>query len=362
VKRWSRDGADEYAHYYLAEEDVVLAMDRPWIESGLKWARIRADELPLLLVQRVARMRGRNDLDTRFLRYLIGSPAFTDYVRSITTGANVPHISGPDIKKYRFALPPKAVQRRIAHILSAYDDLTENNSKRIKILEEMARSLYREWFIEFRFPGYETAKFVETKAGRLPNGWAVETIGASASLINRGVSPKYEDDGPELVVNQKCIRDQRLSLEPARRHNTKVPAEKYVRTYDVLINSTGVGTLGRVTQVMRELEVCTVDTHVTIVRPGSRVRPHFWGQALLAKEAHFEALGTGATGQTELGRSRIAETALVVPSGELQDRFDQAVAAVRSDASVLLAKQGVLQATRDLLLPRLISGEIELPA
>lgn len=148
AKRWSKEELKYYGQFLLQPGDVILAMDRPWIEAGLKWAYIGETDEKFLLVQRVARMRGTNGLLTDFLRYLIGSPAFTDHVLSITTGVNVPHISARDIKSFRFELPTIDIQRRIADILIAYDDLIEVNIRRIAILNEMARRIFDAWMQE----------------------------------------------------------------------------------------------------------------------------------------------------------------------------------------------------------------------
>lgn len=127
VKRWPADATGGLEHYGLQIEDVVVAMDRPWIEAGLKHASIREPDLPALLVQRVARLRGRHDLSTRFLACIVGSRAFTDYVLSVQTGTTVPHISGPQLREFRFRLPPVPDQLAIATILSALDDKSELN-------------------------------------------------------------------------------------------------------------------------------------------------------------------------------------------------------------------------------------------
>ncbi|MBK7706843.1 MAG: restriction endonuclease subunit S [Acidobacteria bacterium] len=113
---------DEYKLYELREGDVVLAMDRPWIEAGLKYASNSGIDLPCLLVQRTARLGGGPKLDNRFLRYLIGSREFTQHIHAITTGTAVPHISGKQIKDFKFTLPPLAVQKSIASVLGALDD------------------------------------------------------------------------------------------------------------------------------------------------------------------------------------------------------------------------------------------------
>lgn len=149
-KRWPADDWDKMVKYQLRPGDVVVAMDRPWIPAGLKWAFIRDGDPRALLVQRVARLRASNGkLDQDFLRFVIGSQSFENYVRPITTGVNVPHISGRQILDFEFKLPSLSVQKRVSAILSAYDDLIENNKRRIRILEEMARALYREWFVEY---------------------------------------------------------------------------------------------------------------------------------------------------------------------------------------------------------------------
>lgn len=275
-------------------------------------------------------------------------------------GAAIQNINTMIMKETEIFLPSLQTQRRIASILSAYDDLIENNTRRIAILEEMARRIYEEWFVRFRFPGHEQVKMVESELGLIPEGWKVTNLDAVSEYINRGLTPKYDDLADGVVINQKCIRGQKLSYELVRRQSKPVPADKRVRYGDVLVNSTGVGTLGRVAQVLAERPNCTVDTHVTIVRPGKQVTTHFYGLALLAREEYFEQQGVGATGQTELGRGRIAETTFLLPPLVVQEQFDELVAPMRQMTVTLTSKNANLRATRDLLLPKLISGEIGL--
>jgi type I restriction enzyme, S subunit len=141
-------------------------------------------------------------------------------------------------------------------------------------------------------------------------------------LINRGNSPVYVEEGGLLVVNQRCIRDQHLSLAEARRTDTAkkaVSPDRILRPYDILVNSTGVGTLGRVAQVVDMAVQATVDSHVTIVRPDpSRISPRFLGFALRNSEAAIESLAEGSTGQTELARSRLSGLQLSIPPREHQ--------------------------------------------
>lgn len=143
-------------------------------------------------------------------------------------------------------------------------------------------------------------------------GWQAKKLGEVCALLNRGVSPAYVDEGGIAVLNQKCIRGHGVNFEPARRHDViakKVAPEKLVRAGDVLVNSTGTGTLGRVAQLRSDpTEPTTVDTHVTIVRPqvGMFFEP-FFGYMMRDIEDAIKESGEGTSGQTELSRTTLAE-------------------------------------------------------
>jgi len=142
--------------------------------------------------------------------------------------------------------------------------------------------------------------------------------------ISRGISPKYDEVGYR-VINQKCIRGNVLSLVPIRyssKEKTRLSPEKTVKKFDVLVNSTGVGTLGRVAQVKSELIDTTVDSHVTIVRPDLEiVDGYYFGYAMVYRESRIESLGIGATGQTELSRNDLGEIDIPIYSMPIQHRI-----------------------------------------
>ena len=150
VKKWPANDTEEYARYQLEEGDVVLAMDRPWVKAGLKHATISADDLPCLLVQRSARLRGGANLDNRFLKLLIGNSAFTSHILGVQTGIGVPHISGQQIKDFEFARPPLANQRRIADNLESLREETHHLARlyeqKLAALEALKKSLLHQAF------------------------------------------------------------------------------------------------------------------------------------------------------------------------------------------------------------------------
>ena len=143
-------------------------------------------------------------------------------------------------------------------------------------------------------------------------GWQTRKLGEVCSFLNRGISPKYLEEGGMCVLNQKCIRDHTINFELARRHDSsakRVSAERLVQLGDVLINSTGTGTLGRVAQLREApIEPTTVDSHVTIARPlRGRFFSDFFGYMLIFIEEAIKKAGEGCGGQTELARSVLAE-------------------------------------------------------
>jgi type I restriction enzyme S subunit len=143
-------------------------------------------------------------------------------------------------------------------------------------------------------------------------------LGSLCVLLNRGVAPAYSDEGDVVVLNQRCIREGRIDWSPARRTDTSeksIPREKIIQSFDILVNSTGVGTLGRVAQVGEIDKEATVDSHVTIVRPDAKlVEPHYLGLVLRNRQVEIEALAEGSTGQTELSRSSLGALEVSLPS------------------------------------------------
>ena len=246
-------------------------------------------------------------------------------------------------------------QERIAGILDGYDSLIENNQRRITLLDESARLLFREWFVNLRFPGFESAPLTLG----IPEGWSKTAIAEQTTFLNRGITPAYNESAPGLVINQKCIREGRLSMLPARRQSKEVKPERLIQKGDVLINSTGAGTLGRVAQVRSPVENCTVDTHVTIARPIGKEWATYFGQALLSLEPTFSAMGKGATNQLELNRADIGAIEIWRPPEAVALDFHELVWPMLEHAENLLSANQKLVEARDALLPKLMSGEIQ---
>lgn len=356
AKFWNREDIDDYRDYLLHPGDIVVAMDRPWVNAGLKWAFIKPHDPKCLLVQRVARLRAKKGLSQGFLRYLVSSEYFASYIEPIVTGVNIPHISGKQIGDFRIPLPGIEVQEKIAALLATYDDLIENNKRRIALLENMAQEIYREWFVRFRFPGWQGAEFEKGT----PKSWTDNTLGNLCSVIKRGISPTYsEEEQCDLVLNQKCIRAGKINLSLARQHKTEIQDEKNIQYADALVNSTGVGTLGRVSIVEFSPKRLTVDSHITICRADPKKINIIYLAATIAQlQSHFELLASGSTGQVELNRSLISSIKVLIPNAWITERFAKFIEPIWQQKHMLLQQIEALESTKTQLLPRLISGKL----
>ncbi|OYD96889.1 hypothetical protein CDG76_09050 [Nostoc sp. 'Peltigera membranacea cyanobiont' 210A] len=295
-----------------------------------------------------------NQAFPRFFAYLFRSDLIRKTLSAYGGGTNIANLNQKILSRLQVPLPPVATQQRIADILSTYDRFIDNNNRRIALLEESIHQLYKEWFVRSRFPGYESMKVVDG----IPEGWKVSSIGNLSEVITRGITPKYDSESKNIVLNQKCIRNYQINFEFARQHHSQVSEHKKIRFGDVLINSTGIGTLGRVAQVLANCEDLTVDTHITIVRPKVELEKHFFGVALENLQDYFDTLGEGATGQTELKRQLLSVVPILLPNENLRKYFDEKASVARLLVPKLLEQNQKLKEARDLLLPRLMNGSI----
>ena len=274
-------------------------------------------------------------------------------ILSFANQTGVPALSQPlkNFRKIRIQLPSYTEQRRIASVIEAINDKIECNQKVNDNLQQQAAAIFRSWFVD-------CAPF----GGKAPNEWKNVTLEDITALISRGITPKYADDTDQIVINQKCIRNHTIDLSLARTHTPKVINEKWLRFGDLLINSTGDGTLGRAAQVWFQPKNLTVDSHVTIARPAKENLIFYIGLWGILHEKEIESLHTGSTGQTELPRDRVKAMELRLPDNDTLDRFN---ALITPMAAAIVANQeenNRLAALRDAILPKLMSGEIDVSA
>lgn len=270
-------------------------------------------------------------------------------------GSTVAHLRVPECENIEIKVPDLDVQHRIADILSAYDDLIENNQKQIKLLEEAAQRLYKEWFVDLRFPGHENTKIVDG----VPEGWSKSTVSEASAILRRGISPKYNEKARGIVINQKCIRQTIVSYDEARTQEKKYPAELEMMESDIVICSTGAGTLGRVGQIFEAKGNATLDSHVTLIRANERVGQQYLFWSLKMQQDYLMSAGKGSTNQLELSRETIGNCEIIVPERKMAGQAEKNFAAIHDKMKECSMQIARLREARDLLLPKLMSGEVE---
>lgn len=326
-------------------------------DSVARVCMVPMNVLPARVNQHVAIIRTTKDLLPQYLLYYLASPYMQAYMLNLAVGKGASRnaLTKGMIEDFPLPLPSVEAQQRIVEILSPYSDLIENNQKQIKLLEEAAQRLYKEWFVDLRFPGYETTPIVEG----VPKGWCVSSVGDCSCILRRGISPKYNEEGPSIVINQKCIRQSVVDLNEARRQEKSFDPEMNLNDSDTVICSTGAGTLGRVGQVFGQQTNTTFDSHVTLVRASNIVGKQYLYQFLKSKQQYLQGMGKGSTNQLELNRATIQELVLLIPRVKTQNAFECQAQPIHDQITVLTKQIVLLQEARDKLLTKLMSGELE---
>jgi type I restriction enzyme S subunit len=356
--------------------DLVITREAPMGEVCLI-----PDNLRCCLGQRMVMLRpDQNQCHGQYLLYALQSKRVQDQIQSHEgTGSTVSNLRIPVLKQLLIPSPGIDTQKAIAHILGNLDDKIELNRKTNETLEAMAKALFKSWFVDFdpvraKAEGRPTGlpdeisdlfpdSFEDSELGEIPRGWVCSPLADHSIYLSRGISPAYCEEGGVLVLNQKCIRDSRVSFEKARRHDTKKKQiiGREVRRFDALVNSTGVGTLGRVAMMPICQEALVVDSHVTVVRGGNDQESFFISSTLLNRQTEIEALGEGSTGQTELSRTVLGALPVIFPSSHLISAYFDSAYAIQDKIEKNDQGSVVFVSIRDALLPKLISGEIRIP-
>lgn len=298
-----------------------------------------------------------------YLYYLISSKY--DSLRRMSDGNAIRgSLTCKVFKKLKITIPDSLEkQQKIAKILSNYDNLIENNIKRIELLEKTAKLIYEEWFVKFRFPGHKDVKMVECELGEIPEEWEVKEIDSFCEFVSRGVTPKYEEGSKKYIINQKVNKGSQLELQYLKELSSelKVPEEKMLLDGDVLINSLGEGTIGRVHLYNSGDNKYAFDQHISVCRSLDKKKSLvlFYYLSSDSGQKWIDSVKTGGTNMTMLNISILRKCKAIIPKDSLLKEFYNEIINLLNLKSKLENKNIVLQKTRDLLLPKLINGQVD---
>lgn len=390
--------------------DIVFTREAPMGEVCLI-----PEGIECCLGQRQVLLRANSKVDPYYLFWALQSPYVQHQISwNEGTGTTVSNVRIPVLKDLK--IPRLGVAESwIAKTMTSLALKSQINKKINQTLEQMAQALFKSWFVDFEpvkakiaaleaggsqedatlaamtaisgkdadalvvFEREHPEQYAELKAtaelfpsamqdselGEIPEGWEVSDIKSSVSELRRGISPKYTDDADGImVINQKCIRNHTINFSLSRRHDgkTRSISGRELQVGDVLVNSTGVGTLGRLAPIRYKSEILIADSHVTVVRADTKkITKSFLSELLTKHEKHIESSGSGSTGQTELRRETLEEIKFPCPPVILGRLFDKIINNFNNKISIMEEQMIALSNLRDTLLPKLLSGEITLP-
>ena len=366
-----KDGfIQEGNHEFIAEENY-----KSWMRRGLpkQWDILITTEAPLgevaqlrtpekvALAQRVILLRGKSDLiDQGYYFQTFKSDFVQAELKSRGTGTTVLGIKQSELLKVRIPYYPLPNQQKIANILSTYDDLLENNNRRIRILEEMAQGIYRDWFVNFRFPGHEDVMMVESNLGLVPEGWHINKMSKIAILIKDSINPqKYPS---EVFLHYSIPNFDQFHL-PVETQGIEIKSNKFVVRNGCILVSKLNPRIPRLWILHSQENIrCICSTEFLPLFPKSNELFEFIFFTCTSSE--FKDKFSSLVGGTSTSHQRVKSEDLLdmnicIPTSEIIKDFSKNIAPFLTTIEKIKIINQNLRHTRDLLLPKLISGVID---
>lgn len=340
--------------FVLRTDDLLVVMTDLTQEANILGAPAFVPSgLACLHNQRLGKITNvaEDRVDHRFLYFLFNSREYREHVKSTATGSTVRHTSPSRIYQHKVILPPLDEQRRIASILGAYDDLIEVNRRRVGLLEGMARGLFEEWFVRFRFPGHEAVPMVDTPDGPLPEGWKFIPLTEAAE-----VAYGYPFKSKLFSTEQVGSRVVRIRDVPNGRTSTWT-TEPFDARYGIVDGDILVGMDGIFHTAYWIGGDAALNQRVARIRP-SDGRSRGWAfWSVLPHIKYYEATISGTT-VAHLGAKHLNQIKLRVASDAIQSMADRFFSTIDLELVTIRVANERLATSRDLLLPRLISGQL----
>lgn len=304
------------------------------------------------------RTKDKRILSQKYLGYLCKCADFQHYIQSRGRGAaNQMRIAISSIKEYSFTLPDFENQQYIADILSAYDDLIENNQKQIKLLEEAAQRLYKEWFVDLRFPGHENTKIVDG----VPEGWNECTVESFGTVITGKTPPtsnkEYYTNGKVPFVTIPDMHNVVYPLKTEKRltiEGAQTQKNKYIPPNSVMISC--IGTVGLVSIAT---EVCQTNQQINSIILNNEDDLYFFYESMLRMKDLLDGLGSNGATMTNVNKSKLEKLIIISPSKDIVKQYNDVCKPLFESALNLSRKNVYLKNMREALLPKLMSGEVE---
>ncbi len=350
--------------YILNKGDLIVAMTEQG--AGLLGSSALIPEGDLYLHNQRIGLIDKVDpllLDKSFLYFLFNTHSVRGQISGSASGTKVRHTAPERIYQVRVSVPEVKAQRKIADVLSTYDDLIENNRRRMALLEDAARQVYQEWFVRLRFPGYEHTRIVDG----VPEGWGKKALGSITTKIGSGFTPRggdasYSTEGTPLIRSLNVYNDlfEDKGLAYISEDQASALANVTIQSHDILLNITGAS-VTRCCMAPERYLPARVNQHVMIIRCDPFIaNPFFVHAAINSDERKRQLLSYAQKGSTReaLTKEIVANFEIDLPTVELMGLFGEIAETAFLQRENLALQNQKLRTARDLLLPKLMSGEI----
>jgi len=317
---------------------------------------------PMTLGPNSVLLRPKED-NNSYIYYFLSSKIGKSYLKSIIGGSAQPKFNKTDLRNLSIPLPPLPTQQKIASILSSYDNLIENNTRRIQILEEMAQRIYKEWFVDFKYPGHENDQMVDSELGMIPEGWLCNFYDVVDFKEGPGLRNwQYRDEGIPFLNIRTLIKND-IDLTKVQYLDPQEVEKKYqhflLEENDHVVSSSG--TLGRIATIRKDHLPLMLNTSIIRMRPkannmGIWQLKHFMMSKYFQHQINAFAIGSA---QPNYGPSHLKQMSIIAPTKEISDKYENKVSSFEKLINLLVKKNNIFTKTRDYLLPKLISGKID---
>ncbi len=344
--------------YVLSKDDLIVVMTEQ--AEGLHGSSAVVPESNRYLHnQRLGLVKPQDgsEIDLRYFYYLFNSSSVRKQIRATASGVKVRHTSPSRIYEVKVKIPQFSVQQHIASILSTYDDLIENNTRRIKILEEMAKLIYHEWFVEFKAPGAKLRKATAeekkvTGKDQFPDGWEVKNLFEVSEVIyGFPLNSKYFTNDP---IGKPVIRIRNLKTYVSDTFTSETLSEKYlIKNGDLL-----AGMDGDFHFVKWAGGEAYQNQRIVKFRPKNNISRYYLYHCLVKPIKFFDETVVGTT-VAHLSDEDLRTINIILPSKKILEQINEVLNPLFDLEVNLISKNQNLRRTRDLLLPKLVSGEIE---
>lgn len=351
----SEEGLKNSAAKYIPENTVVVAM------YGVTAGKCAITKIPLTTNQACCNLIiDQTKANFQYVYYYLKLQS--TYLNSLATGGAQQNLNAILIKKFQIPMPSLAIQNKIASILSNYDTLIDINTKRIKLLEDSARELYKEWFVRMRFPGHEQTKFVKG----IPEGWKVkelkELVSTQYGLTTTAHNEKGDNDAYYLRITDIVDNNIDWSSVPYCNVDDTIMEKYKLYSGDILVARTGA-TVGYATQIQKIPYNAVFASYLIRLKAKNSIHSSYIGMSVVSDlfKDYIQSIATGAA--QPMANPRLMTTfKLLLPNDTLLKEFNDKVDLVNNEILTLQLQNQTLTATRDRLLPRLLSGELKINA